>query len=207
MDFLQVIEEVSNKMGPGRSPTFDEAHIFKAIENLGAGKPVGRKKLSHILGLGEGETRTLVKHLREKGLIEVSRRGMVLSKFGKEILSDLRSKVSRGVKVPENSLTVGPCDIAVLIKDAADSVRYGMEQRDTAIKVGALGASTLIFRDNTLVMPIPQDFCKKNQEIHDLLVKELEPEEDDVVVIASAEDERTAELAAKAIALKMIKSC
>ncbi|MFW6110723.1 MAG: DUF4443 domain-containing protein [Thermoproteota archaeon] len=206
MDLFRVIGKVSEKLGRGKTPTFNDAHVVKAIETLGSEQFIGRKILSQILGLGRGETRTLVKHLREENLIEVSRRGMDLSKKGNKILSDLRSKISQGIPVPDNPLTVGPSNVAILVRDAAPAVRYGVEQRDTAIKSGARGATTLIFKNNNLVLPIPKDFFKKNQEFHDMLVKKLEPEEGDVVVIASAEDERIAELAAKTVALNLLKS-
>ncbi|MFQ5758846.1 MAG: DUF4443 domain-containing protein [Candidatus Bathyarchaeia archaeon] len=205
--FLEVIEKVSGKLAPGRTPTFAEAHIVKAIETLGAGEPVGRIRLSKILGLGEGETRTLVRHLRNEGVIEVSRAGIVLSKLGKKILSDLRSKVSEEVEVPDSSLTVGPYNAAVLTKNVADFVKYGLEQRDAAIKAGAQGATTLIFRNDRLTMPgVSEDVFQNIQPIHNMLIAKLKPEENDVIIIGSAVDKRTAGFAAKTAALKLLKS-
>lgn len=205
--FLQVIEQVSGKLAPGREPTFVDVHIVKAIETLGAREPVGRIRLSKILGLGEGETRTLVRHLRNEDVIDVSRAGVVLSEFGKELLSDLRSKLSEEMEVPESSLTVGPYSMAVLVKDAADSVKYGLEQRDAAIKAGALGATTLVFRNNRLTMPgVSEDIFRNTQSIHDVLAAKLKPEEDDVIIIGTANNKRTAEFAAKTAALKLLKS-
>ncbi len=205
--FLQVIEKVSGKLAPGRIPTFTETHIVKAIEILGAGEPVGRIRLSKILGLGEGETRTLVRHLRNEDVIEVSRAGIVLSQFGKELLSDLRSKLSEEMGVPGSSLTVGPYNIAVLVKDVADFVKYGLEQRDAAIKVGALGATTLIFRNGRLTMPgVGEDVFRNIPSIHGMLMARLKPEENDVIIIGSANDKPTAEFAAKTVALKLLES-
>jgi predicted transcriptional regulator len=205
--FLEVLESVSGKLAPGRTPMFTEVHIIKTIEILGAGEPVGRIRLSKILGLGEGETRTLVRHLRNEDVIEVSRTGIVLSEFGKDLLSDLRSILREEVELPESSLTVGPCNIAVLVKDAADSVKYGLEQRDAAIKAGALGATTFIFRSNRLRMPgVSEDVFRNMQLIHDMLVAKLKPEEDDVIIIGSADDKQTAEFAAKTAALKLLKA-
>jgi hypothetical protein len=145
--------------------------------------------------------------LRNEDLIHVSRTGIILSELGKELLSDLRSNLSKEVEVPESSLTVAPSNMAVLIKNAAESVKYGVEQRDAAIKAGALGATTLVFRDNRLTMPeVGEDIFRNIQSIHDLLVAKLNPEEDDVVIIGSADDKRTAEFAAKTAALKLLKS-
>ncbi|NIP66939.1 hypothetical protein GWN63_02825 [Candidatus Bathyarchaeota archaeon] len=207
MKFLEVVENVGRKLAPGRTPAFTEVHIIQALKALGAGEPIGRKALSKRLGLGEGETRTLVKHLRKEDIIEVSRTGIVLSKLGEEVLMDLKSKLSAEAEVPESSLTVGPSNVAVLIKKAAERVRYGLEQRDAAIKAGAAGATTLIFRNNRLVMPgAKRDAFEGLWSIHDMLVGKLRPEEGDVVIIGSAKDEQMAEFAAKTAALKLLKS-
>ncbi|MFQ6064861.1 MAG: DUF4443 domain-containing protein [Candidatus Bathyarchaeia archaeon] len=205
--FLQLIEKVSGKLAPGRTPTFTEAHVVKAIEILGTEGPMGRIRLSTILGLGEGETRTLVRHLRNEDIIEISRAGIVLSQFGKELLSDLRSKLSEEMEVPESSLTVGPCNMGVLVKDVAEFVKYGLEQRDAAIRIGALGATTLVFRNGRLTMPgVSEDVFRGIPSIRRMLMTRLKPEENDVIIIGSANDKSTAEFAAKTVALKLLES-
>lgn len=207
MRFLQMIENVAEKLAPGRAPAFTEVHVIKALETIGTEELIGRIRLSKILGLGEGATRTLIKHLRNEGIVKISRKGIALSPFGKEMFSNLRSELSEETKVPESSLTVGPSNMAVLIKKAADSVKHGLEQRDAAIKVGALGATTLIFKNNKLTMPgVSEDVFQDIQSIHNLLTAKLRPEEGDVVIIGSADDKRTAEFAAKTAALKLLKS-
>lgn len=207
MQFLQVIENVSEKLAPGKAAAFTEVHVIKALEILGTEEPIGRIRLSKTLGLGEGATRTLIKHLRNEGMIKISRAGIALSTLGEEVFSNLKSEVSEGIDVPESSLTVGPYNMAVLIKNAADSVKSGLEQRDAAIKAGALGATTLVFENSRLTMPgVGEDVFQNIQSIHDILVAKLKPEEKDVVIIGSANDERTAEFAAKTAALKLLKS-
>ncbi len=207
MQFLQMIKKVARKLAPGRAPAFTEIHVVKALEVLSTEEPVGRIGLSKILGLGEGETRTLVRHLRNEDVVEVSRTGIVLSDLGEKILFDLRSNMSEELEIPQSSLTVGSHNVAVLIKNVADSVKYGLEQRDAAIRAGALGATTLIFRNDRLTMPgVSKDVFQNIQPIHGMLVAKLKPEENDVILIGSADDKRTAEFAAKTAALKLLKS-
>jgi len=207
MEALRVIEKVASKIAPGRAPSFIGAHVIKALEAIGAGKGVGRKKLSEILRLGEGATRTLVRHLRNEGLIEVSRSGIALSKFGEKVFSDLRSRISEETEIPKSPLTVGAFNVAVLIRNAAGSVKHGVEQRDDAIKVGALGATTLVFSYNKLTMPgISEDIFQKIQPIQDALISKLKPTENDVIIIGSAHEKRAAEFGAKTAALGLLKS-
>jgi predicted transcriptional regulator len=206
LELLEAIERIAGKIAPGRSPSFNEAHVVKALEIIGAYGTLGRIRLSKELALGEGVTRTLVKHLRKEGLIKGSRYGIMFSEYGKKLFSNLRSKISEGIEVPNSPLTVGPFNMAVLVRNVAHGVKRGVEQRDAAIKVGALGATTLIFSRSKLVMP-SNDECvfKGISSIHDMLVSKLNPKEDDVIVIGSGESKKSAEIGAKTAALELLE--
>jgi predicted transcriptional regulator len=203
---LSTIERVTKKIAPGRTPSFTEAHVIKALEIIGGGEAVGRIRLSKELGLGEGVTRTLVRHLKNEGIIEISRSGILLSKHGEKLFSDLRSRISQEAEVQPSPLTVGPFNVAVLVRGAASVVKTGLEQRDTAIKAGALGATTLIFSRNRLTMPQAEKEAvfKDIPSIHKTLISKLDPKENDVVIIGSGENKRLAELGAKMAALGLL---
>jgi len=204
---LSSIKKVTKKIAPGRTPSFTEAHVVKALEIIGSEEVVGRIRLSKELGLGEGTTRTLVKHLKNEGIIEVSKYGITLSEHGKKMFSDLKSKTSEGIEVPHSPLTVGPFNIAVLVRGMAHKIKQGLEQRDAAIKAGALGATTLIFSRNKLTMPSSEeDVFKGMPSIHDMLVSKLGPKENDVIIIGSGENKPSAEIGAKMAALELLKS-
>ncbi len=206
MELLEVIKRVVIKIAPGRAPSFNEAHVVKALEAIGAYGTVGRIRLSKELELGEGATRTLLKHLRKEGLIEGSRRGITFSEYGKKLFSNLTSRISEGIDVPNSPLTVGPFNIAVLVRNAARGVRTGIEQRDTAIRAGARGATTLIFSRNKLIMPSSEeDVFEGISFIYDMLLSKLNPRENDVVIIASGENKTSAEIGAKMAALELLK--
>jgi len=203
---VQVIEEAAIKIAPGRAPYFIEAHIVKALMVISR-KPVGRMSLAKALGLGEGSIRTLIKHLEKAGLIETSREGIVLTGSGQEFVSTVKSRISEIIEVPKSALTVGAFNVAVLVRGAPDSVKAGLEQRDAAIKVGAQGATTLIFSNGKLSMPSTnEDVFKKLPRIRDTIISKLKPKEDDIVVIGSAGDKLTAELGAIAAALETLKA-
>ena len=94
MKTLEIISKVAAKIAPGRLPSFAEAHVVMALEDIGNAGTVGRLKLSKDLQLGEGETRTLVRHLQKEGLIEISRTGISLSASGRKLLSRLKEVLS-----------------------------------------------------------------------------------------------------------------
>jgi predicted transcriptional regulator len=157
MELLEFVERVTRKLAPGPAPSFTEAHVVKALEIIGSYNFVGRISLSRELGLGEGTTRTLLKHLKNEGIIQSSRRGISFSEDGKKLFSVLRSKLSEGVEIPSSPLTVGPFNVAVLVRNSAQAVRSGMEQRDIAIKSGASGATTLVFCGGMLSLPTGEE--------------------------------------------------
>ncbi len=207
MELLDVIERVASKIAPGRAPSFNEAQVVKALEIIGLYGIVGRIRLSKELELGEGTTRTLLKHLKKEGLIEGSRRGVTFSKQGNRLFSNLRSKISEGTDIPKSPITVGPFNIAVLVRDTAHRVKRGVEQRDTAIKAGAIGATTLIFSHNKLIMPSNEEEAFKDlSPIDKILASKLNPKENDVIIVGSGENKRIAEIGAKMAALKLLKS-
>jgi len=168
---------------------------------------VGRIKLSNELELGIGTTRTILKHLKKERLIVSSRHGFAFSERGKRLFFNLMSRISGGIEVPNSPLTVGPLVIAVLVRDMAHKVGRGVEQRNTAIRAGASGATTLIFSRNKLTMASKKKHILKGiSDIQDIIVSKLNPKENDVIIVGSGENRTNAEIGAIMAALKLLKS-
>ena len=72
-----------------------------------------------------------------------------------------------------------------------------------AIKMGAIGATTLLYKNNKFIMPgKTYDSLNKEPAIQKLLTEQLQPIEGDVIIVASAiEDEKIAEFSAKSVTL------
>ena len=87
----------------------------------------------------------------------------------------------------------------VLPKQFGFAIKSGIEQSDAAIKMGATGATTLLFKDDKFVIPgTNYDSLAKEPYKARLLVEKLRPEDGDVLIIGSVtENQRTAELAAR----------
>jgi hypothetical protein len=167
---------------------------------------MGRLKLSKDLNLGEGVARTLVKHLKNEGLIEISKSGISLSTAGRRLLSNLRTLLSEQVEVQSTPLAVGPYNVAVRVAGMKDFVKYGLEQRDAAIMAGARGATTLIFTNKRLTMPgTGEEVSEGNSSITAALSK-LSLNKDDVIIIGSADEKIKAELGVKTAALELLKT-
>jgi hypothetical protein len=203
---LETVARVAAKIAPGRLPSFDEAHVLEALEDINGLGTVGRLRLSKDLDLGEGETRTLVKHLKNEGLIDISKSGISLSEAGKKLLSSLRTILSEQVVVPSTPLTVERFNFAVRVAGMKNSVKYGLEQRDAAMMAGAKGATTLVFTKSGLALPgTGEDVSKSGSAVIAALSK-LNLREGDVVIIGSGDEKIKAELGAKTAALELLKA-
>jgi predicted transcriptional regulator len=203
--YVRTLQTISSRYAPSRILSFDIAHIFKALQIIEERGHASRTLLCQELNLGEGAVRTLIKHLKMKELIETSNAGTKMSDKGKKFFAEILTCLPKGCSLPKCSIALGKYNYVVLLKQFSFAVKSGIEQRDASIKMGALGATTLLFSKGKFVMPntnIMLDPLKKEPSIYELLVKKLEPVEGDVIIIGSDDINRqTAELAAKNAAL------
>jgi DNA-binding PadR family transcriptional regulator len=178
----------------GPLPRFSEVHMQLTLDLISKHRRIGRQQLANKLGIGEGSVRTILDHLKERGLITSSRGGHALTEKGKSFLREPREFVP----VDAGDLTVGKANVATVVRGAADRVKRGIEQRDEAIKVGANGATVLVFKGGRL--RLPGGFAKIKKEVSETLIKALAPQEGDVVIIGAGKDLLTAEAGARAAA-------
>lgn len=163
-------------------------------------------QLSKMLGLGEGTTRTIIRHLTLAKLVKPSKQGCMLTPKGLLLYERLRSKLSKTVVVNARQLSLDSASTAILVKKAAHKVKQGIEQRDAAVRSGATGACTILMKHGRLVMPQVSDDWKL--DLDDPLANELmnvfQPQHEDVIIIASANDKSTADYAAIAAGLLLL---
>jgi hypothetical protein len=206
--YIKALEKVASRYAPSRALSFDVVHVFVALQLIENDGRTSREALCTGLALGEGTVKTLVKHLKMHGLVQTSNGGTKMTVKGKGICEGLLSAIPSEMSLPRCSVALGRFNYAVLVREFGFAVRSGIEQRDSAIKMGATGATTLLFKEDKFVMPASsQDSLKKEPKMRRMIIEQLKPEEGDVVIIGSADsNEKTAELAAKNAALLTIFS-
>jgi hypothetical protein len=205
---IRTLQKVASRYAPSRVLSFDVVHVFAALQMIGNNGMTSRNALCSGLVLGEGTIKTLVKHLKMQGLIETSNRGTKMTAKGKGICEGLLSAIPAEMSLPKCSVSLSRFNYAVLVREFGFAVGLGIEQRDAAIKMGAAGATTLLFKDNKFVMPANStDSLRKEPRVRRMVVEKLNPRGGDVIIIGSADsNEKTAELGAKNAALLTIFS-
>ncbi len=203
---IHLLSKVAQRHAPSRILSFDLVHVFKTMQMMADKNKISRSVMMQELGLGEGSIKTLVKHLKMHGLVENSNAGMWLTNKGDSLYTKLHVIIPRETDITKCSVALGKFNHAVLLKNMAYNIKSGIEQRDAAIKAGAVGATTLICKNERLVLPgTGEDLMRNDQKIHSLIMEKLSPEQNDVIIIGSSQNKKIAEMAAKSAALYTIE--
>jgi len=203
---IHLLSKVAQRYAPSRMLSFDLVHVFKTMQMMSDNNRISRSIMMQELGLGEGSIKTLVKHLKIHGLVENSNAGMWLTNKGEVLYTKLHILIPRETDITKCSVALGKFNHAILLKNMAHNIKSGIEQRDAAIKAGAVGATTLIYRNERLVLPgTGEDLMRNDQKIHSLIMEKLSPEQNDVIIIGSSQNKKIAEMAAKSAALYTIE--
>jgi len=176
---------------------FNAYHVWKTL-NLAKKGTIGRKKLAEELQLGEGSVRTLVRYLKEAGLVETFKLGIRPTKEGKRLLSKLGIvplPVIEGLKVAEHAFCVKITPIR--------SLGNGFEQRDAAVLSGGAGATTLVCKNGKMCFAGENEDAEKiYKELSKLREKHFS--EGDVLIVGSANTKKKAEEATFLAALTLL---
>ena len=192
-EFINLSEPADGRI----APAFKPYHAAVALILIGREQPLGRYDLCEKMSIGEGSVRTLLKRLSEADLIEAEgKQGQKLTTKGKALFDRVLRDVPMGLTLDVRRLVMYEYAFANLVKGQSNKITDGVRQRDEAIIQGGYdkaGASTLIQKSGSLVMP-PDDFhILTSYEEETLLVMEsLRPDDGDVIVIGSANEENLA---------------
>jgi len=205
--FKKLLEKITGEKAPGPSPKFSIFHLLHAIELI-AEKTVGRSKLAVGLEVGEGAVRTVIDRLRDAGLIATTKAGCALTNKGLRLWKEYKSVFKKKIEIGKNELTLAKHNFVILVKNHMHKVKAGVEQRDAAVMAGAKGATTIMFKEGRLIIPsvstdVAEDFPNAANQIFRL----LEPEENDVIIIGSADDLGKAEYGTLGAAWTLLDDC
>ena len=131
MRLKEILESLSASQAQGPQPGFQSFQLLDALLTIDREAPIGRKKLSEKLGVGEGTIRTMLQRLKAASLVEVKGKGgCSLSEKGKRLISELRERLveagSLSLRLPWDY----PENYALMVRGASSKVRRGIEQRD-----------------------------------------------------------------------------
>jgi predicted transcriptional regulator len=168
-------------------------------------KPIGRNKLAKKLSVGDGAVRTIIGRLRNAGLIETSKEGCSLTKKGLEIWGQFEQVFPKRIEISKNELNESEFSFAFLVKNCGQKVRSGIDQRDAAIIAGARKALVIVFKNNHLcIESVSNSIEKEYPKAANQILKELTPEDNDVIIVAGSDSALRAKRGAFAASWSLI---
>lgn len=190
----------------GPSPSFDRVHLLLAFLMVGASGTVGRAALAKRVGLGEGSARTVLKRLRSSGYAEVDASGCHLTATGLSAYANLTRRLPPPLSLDGSRLTVGRSQVALVVRGGGRLVKGGIEQRDSAVRAGASGATTYVMKGDRFTVPGGSSNCERDfpSAAWTQLRSGLEPRDGDAVILCGSGDETTANLGALSAALMLL---
>jgi hypothetical protein len=208
--YVRSLQRICSNYAPSRVISFNMMHVFKTLQLIKIRGHTSRNLLSKELGLGEGAIRTLIRHLQMHKMITANNSGTKMTEKGDALLTELLSSIPAEMSLPKCSIALGKFNYVVLLKQHSHAIKSGIEQRDAAIKIGAKGATTLLFKDTKFMMPsnnASYDSLQNELHISKLLTRTLNPEEGDAIIIGSDDrHKKRSEDAAKNAALLTIRN-
>lgn len=194
---VKTLQNIVTRKGSSKILTFSAPHVFVALQLLSRQKYVSRATFCSELHLGEGATKTLIAHLKEAGLVESVKSGTLLTKKGNLFVKKFLETVTAECTVKKCEIAPARYNHAIILKKYSKAIGNGMQQRDYAILYGSVGATTLVYKNNQFVFPTGKsDMLLDDGLTMKNLVEKLAPQEEDVVIIASADDPFVAKISA-----------
>lgn len=191
------MQNIVTRKGSSRVLSFSVPHVFKALQLLNDQKYVSRATFCNELHIGEGAVKTLINHMKQDGIADSIKAGTFLTLNGKRFVKKFLDKISVGCNVDPCDIARGKYNHAILVKNYANLLGNGMQQRDYAILYGASGATTLAYSKKKFVFLGESSDCLSDApEIKKILVDNLHPENNDVIIISSSDDSFVAEISA-----------
>jgi len=189
---------------PGPTPSFTSTHLLELLLYLGREAPVGRKKLSSTLKIGEGVIRSMLSRLVNASIVNVTNEGCVLTSKGMKIYKQISSIL---IEVGELDIEIPwdqPHNYAVVLKKRSHLVKKGLEQRDAAIRAGAEAALVMTYLNDELYMPGVSVLSEERPDFASQIIEKIKPEEKDVIIIAGAKEYKKAKYGALAAAQTLL---
>jgi predicted transcriptional regulator len=206
MSLKRFIQGIAGKKAPGPSTTYTVFHIFYALELISQ-KPLGRTKLAKRLNVGDGAVRTIISRLRNAGLVETSKEGCSLTKKGLEIWRQFELVLPKRSDISKSELIESEFNFAFLVKNSGQKVGSGIDQRDAAIIGGGRKALVIVFKGGHLHIQSVSDCLEKDYpKAATQILRELSPEDNDVIIVVGADSALKAKRGAFAASWSLISA-
>ena len=191
---------------PPRSGSLGNNEVMFVMEILDEkfrdGVLIGRGDIAAITGIREGAVRAILQHLERMGFVRMSNMGVVLLPTGSDFLKAMGITL---MDLERTNSAIGEYQVALLVRGMADKIDMGIEQRDSGLKSGGDGCTTIVCRNGRLILPPEWDVDANTPELASR-IRSYGISDGDIVLIGGSNTNRTmAAAAANSAALELLE--
>jgi len=124
----------------------------------------------------------------DANLITTSKEGCMLTSKGLRTWKEFEEAFPIRIEIQQSDLATSDYNFAFLVKNIGNKVKSGIDQRDAAIVAGARRAIVIVSKKGHLqIESVSENIEKEFPNATSELLKDLKPEENDVIIIAGGE--------------------
>jgi predicted transcriptional regulator len=178
----------------GNLSNFMKIDILRCF--LRINKETSRADLKNELELGEGTIRTILNILKNKELIESTRKGHFLNNKGNNFLKKINQNIEIK-KIKSNKIYPEFKKVGILVKSLNKDLKIDYKLRDIAVKHGSEGAIIFHYVDK-LIIP-NSDYEKSFSDLENL----FNFKKNNILIVTFATTDKLAEYGALAVAIEL----
>ena len=192
---------------PPRSGSLGNNEVMFILETLDErfrdGVLIGRGDIAAVTGIREGAVRAILQRLERMGFVRISNMGVVLLPTGSDFLKAVGVTL---MDLEHTTSAIGRYQVALLVRGMASRVDKGVEQRDSGLKSGGDGCTTIVCRNGRLILPPEWDVDANTPELASS-IRSYGISDGDIVLIGGSNTDRTmAAAAANSAALELLEA-
>ena len=192
---------------PPRSGSLGNNEVMFRLETLEErfrdGILIGRGDIAAVTGIREGAVRAILQRLERMGFVRMSNMGVVLLPTGSDFLKATGITL---MDLEHTTSAIGRYQVALLVRGMASRVDKGVEQRDSGLKSGGDGCTTIVCRNGRLILPPEWDVDANTPELASK-IRSYGISDGDIVLIGGSNTDRTmAAAAANSAALELLEA-
>ncbi len=201
---VEEILEGWRKTERGPKPRLSQVQLFSALYFINEHAPIGRYDLASQIHENQGVIRGLLERLLEHHLINSSKAGARTSEGGRKTLKEFLDAHGiaelKQIRIP--SLVDAKHAYGSHLRQVGSKTDRVIELRDIAVRMGALGAMTILCTKRGLTIPPDNESLNKlYPRAATTIESQFSPKEGDVILLAFAEDEYAALAGVLAVSL------
>ncbi len=167
----------------GIKPKFTSADVYITLYQIYSNGPLGRLKIASILGLGEASVKTMIRRLKEQGIVETDvAAGVYLTGKGEEIVGKLIKAIPPPIEIDLKEIATWRNAYASKISLGLNTLENinALNIRDELVRYGAEAALIIAYKEKPVLMGAEEYYHRELEEI----ANKLSAGKGDLIIVA-----------------------